>query len=101
MSSGRASRQISSAASNSMLPGSSYSGGTGVPGQACPPPNTVHATTRVPPAPACEVSLLDSSVVCVSPAPAGHRSIARHRAALSSMESIRPRSSPLGPRCRE
>src|SRR5450755_646115 len=49
MSSGRARRQISSAASNSRLTGSAYSGGTSVPGQVCPPPKTVHVTTRVPP----------------------------------------------------
>jgi hypothetical protein len=101
MSSGRARRQISSAASNSRLTGSVTSGGSGLPGQVCPPPYTVHAITRVPPAPAGDVCRLDSSVACVSPGPGGHRSIARHRAALSSRDSARPRSSPFGPRCRE
>ena len=102
MSSGSARRQISSAASNSRLTGSVYSDGTGVPGQACPLPNTVHAITRVPPAPAREVrqgsTVRSRASLRARP---GTRSIARHRAAVSSRESVRPRSSPLGPRCRE
>jgi hypothetical protein len=101
LSRGSAKRQISSAASNSWVLGSAHSAGGVKPGQAWPAPNTVQATTCVPPTPGPAVIRLENSVRCSWPGPGGHRSAARQNAAVSSKDSVRPRSSPFGPRCRE
>lgn len=63
--------------------------------------NTVHTATRMPPTPPTAVVRLENSVVRVSPAPGEQPSMVWQNSAVSSSDSDRPRSSPLGPRGRE
>ena len=98
---GPAKRQIPSAASNSWGPVSAAPGNGLAPGQVWPPPNTAQLATRVPPTQAPAVFRLEKPVVRVSPGPGGHRSTVRQNPAVSSHDSVRPRSSPWGPRWRE